>query len=671
MDSSTASPPRDQSQPKQPRRFNRSQRAALYLAAQGVCSECGKALPADWHADHIIPYSKDGSTDVANGQALCPECNLRKGSRMAQLAPWPRTMTMRDWQESALLRYRECGATDFLVEATPGAGKTKFALRAAHDELSLAAVERLVIVVPSEHLREQWSMAAGGVGIQLDPDWTSDKGQENADFHGIIVTYQAVASNPDMQRLLCARRRTMVIFDEIHHAGDSLSWGDNIRYAFENAPRRLALSGTPFRTDRKPIPFVRYDADGQSISDLSYSYGDALRDEVCRHVVFDHWEGRMEWLSGSNIITAMFRDELPEEEASRRLRTALDVSGDWLREVLGRADRQLTEIRDNGHPGAGALVVCIDQAHARGIAKILRDITGDDPTVVVSEDPHASSRITTFGDGSSRWIVAVKMVSEGVDIPRLRVGVYATNIITELYFRQFIGRFVRKTEGVDEQFASIFLPAEENLMVYAGRVKEEVDQAIAELEERIQREASERSMSADNLFQPQRSEAEKDRTIYNGVVIEASEWQRAQRIGDKVGFTTSEHIFKMAMALREAGIDTQSQDTKPNQPVSRPAAVFEERRALRETSAVKVRQFASMISSLAPWDRKDIFMTINLKLNQAVGIASVRDASIDELLARGRQCQEWMDELKRSSEVGNESEWFAGWIGTNVRSAHA
>jgi 5-methylcytosine-specific restriction endonuclease McrA len=63
------------------RRFNAWERAALYAAAGGLCESCGRPLPQAWHADHHRAYSKGGPTDVVNGSAKCPGCNLSKGAR--------------------------------------------------------------------------------------------------------------------------------------------------------------------------------------------------------------------------------------------------------------------------------------------------------------------------------------------------------------------------------------------------------------------------------------------------------------------------------------------------------------------------------------------------------------------------------------------------------------
>jgi superfamily II DNA or RNA helicase len=178
------------------------------------------------------------------------------------------------------------GPRDFLAVATPGAGKTTFALRVAAELLERGVVQAVTVVAPTEHLKRQWADAAARVGIALDPQFRNAQGAAGRDFTGVAVTYAQVAAHPVLHRRRTELRRTLVVLDEIHHAGDALSWGDAVREAFEPAARRLALTGTPFRSDVNPIPFVAYapGADGvrRSASDYSYGYGEALRDGVVR-----------------------------------------------------------------------------------------------------------------------------------------------------------------------------------------------------------------------------------------------------------------------------------------------------------------------------------------------------------------------------------------------------
>ena len=273
-------------------------------------------------------------------------------------------------------------------------------------------------------------------------------------------------------------RRTLVIFDEIHHAGDALAWGDAVREAFDPARRRLALTGTPFRTDANPIPFVSYlDEPGggkRSASDYVYGYGPALEDGVVRPVIFLAYSGEMRWRTrAGDEITATLGTPMTKDQIAQAWRTALDPAGEWVSRVLEAADKRLTEVR-RGMPDAAGLVIAGDHAGARAYASLLRGLTGQRPVVVLSDDPAATRKIAAFADSEERWMVAVRMVSEGVDIPRLAVGVYATSVSTALYFAQAVGRFVRARRRGET--ASVFLPSVPVLLGFAAELEAERDQ---------------------------------------------------------------------------------------------------------------------------------------------------------------------------------------------------
>jgi superfamily II DNA or RNA helicase len=377
----------------------------------------------------------------------------------------------RAWQKEALAKFESRVHASFLAVATPGAGKTTFALGALRRALVRRDARRCVVVVPTQHLKLQWALAAERFDIHVDPDWASADGALPSDVHGVAVTYQQVAANPGALRRLIGD--AFVILDEIHHAADARSWGDGIRHAFERAPVRLCLSGTPFRSDQSAIPFVRYVGD-EAHADYEYGYGEALRDrKVVRPVYFPRINGQMEWTSpDGSTHSASFDDPMARTLASQRLRTALDIEGEWLPAVLAKAHRQVMHLRTQD-PRAAGMVIAIDQDHARGIARVLREQMGVRATVATSDDPRASRKIAEFSEGSDPWIVAVRMVSEGVDIPRLKVGVYATNTITDLFFRQAVGRLVRTTGGAREQRAYMFIPDDPRLRGFAAGIAEQ------------------------------------------------------------------------------------------------------------------------------------------------------------------------------------------------------
>jgi superfamily II DNA or RNA helicase len=384
---------------------------------------------------------------------------------------------LRAWQRAALDALERHEGAGFLASATPAAGKTTFGLKVAHDMLRVGRVARVVVLAPTAHICRQWAADAARYGIDLEPNRPNAEGPEPRDRHGVAVTYQAVAAGP-RTHAKASRRRTLVIADEPHHLGEHAAWGLKTRQAFDAAEFRLLLSGTPFRSDNAAIPWVAYDADGVSRADYSYGYPEALVDGVCRPITFLPYDGEMEWVGDGKLRRATFDVVLPHAESARRLRTALDASGDWMGQVLRDADAKLAEVRAGGHPDAGGLVVAADKEHANAIAARLAGVAGERPEIVTSDEPDASARIAAFAAGTRRWLVSVLMVSEGVDIPRLRVGVYATPARTELFFRQVVGRFVRRTRSPKRQMSFLLLPADPVLRGLAARVEEERRHAL-------------------------------------------------------------------------------------------------------------------------------------------------------------------------------------------------
>jgi len=380
---------------------------------------------------------------------------------------------LRGWQRRAMVKYLAGSPRDFLAVATPGSGKTTFALRVVGELLGQRAVEQITVVVPTEHLKVQWARAAAAYGLALDPKFSNTKPQTSPEYHGVMVTYAQVAAHPTLHRVRTEQRKTLVVFDEIHHGGDAKTWGDAIREAFGDATRRLALTGTPFRSDDSPIPFVTYtsgpDGVARSEADHSYGYAEALADGVVRPVVFLAYSGEARWRdSAGDEHAARLGEPLSAEQTARAWRTALDPAGQWMPAVIAAADQRLCQLRTHV-PDAGGMIIASDQAAARAYARQLTTITSEAPTLVLSDDPGSSTRITQFAESTSRWLVAVRMVSEGVDVPRLSVGIYATSASTPLFFAQAVGRFVRSRRAGET--ASIFLPSVPNLLQLASELE--------------------------------------------------------------------------------------------------------------------------------------------------------------------------------------------------------
>jgi superfamily II DNA or RNA helicase len=441
------------------------------------------------------------------------------------LAAFP---ALRAWQRRALVEYLRRRDADFLAVATPGAGKTTFALRIAAELLADRTVDAVTVVTPTEHLKNQWASAAAAVGIQLDPAFRNADLHTSADFHGAVVTYAQVGAAEKVHYRRTLARPTLVVLDEIHHAGDSRSWGDGVRTAFEPAVRRLMLTGTPFRSDDNPIPFVTYERGGDGLprsrSDSSYGYSDALSDGVVRPVIFLAYSGETRWrTSAGEELSVRLGEPVTQDVVAQAWRTALDPAGDWMPQVLRAADARLTAKRQGGIPDAGGLVIASDQTSARAYANLLKAITGESAVVALSDDAGASGRIAAFAGSDQRWLVAVRMVSEGVDIPRLAVGVYATSASTPLFFAQAVGRFVRVRRPGET--ASVFLPSVTHLLSLASEMEAERDHVLGasrprdgfddDLRDRAQR-AEAASAELTKGIEALSATAELDQVIFDG-----------------------------------------------------------------------------------------------------------------------------------------------------------
>lgn len=520
----------------------------------------------------------------------------------------PSTQALRGWQRRAMVKYLSAAPRDFLAVATPGAGKTTFALRIAGELLSSGVVERVTVVVPTEHLKIQWAQSAGRLGISLDPKFSNSSAQNSDEYHGVVVTYAQVASHPGRHRVRTENRRTLVIFDEIHHGGDAKSWGDAIREAFDDATRRLSLTGTPFRSDDSPIPFVDYelgpDGHRHSRADHVYGYADALADGVVRPVVFLAYSGESRWRdSAGDEHSARLGEPLTAEQTTRAWKTALNPAGEWMPAVIAAADKRLEQKRQHV-PDAGGMIIATDQTAARAYAKLLTDITGEAPTVVLSDDKGASERISQYSAASTRWLVAVRMVSEGVDVPRLAVGVYATSASTPLFFAQAIGRFVRSRKPGET--ASIFLPSVPNLLVLASEMEAQRNHVLGkphrepqgdEWDDHLVDEANktkDEGSDLDNGYEMLGADAELDQVIFDGSTFGTATPAGSEEEADYLGIPGLLDAAQMRDLLSRRQDEQMVRRTK----AAAPSTVAAERPAATTTTHGQLRELRRELNAL-------------------------------------------------------------------------
>lgn len=377
------------------------------------------------------------------------------------------SLTLRSWQSRFRDDVRQHQGDDYLLVACPAAGKTIAAGVAAADLMRSRDCDQLLVVCPTVVVRDQWQLELEQLGFRMGKHFTGSGWPEWQ--HGVCGTYQQAGQRIEAIQRACQQRRTVVIFDEIHHAGELQSWGESIAAAFADAIFRLSLSGTPFRSDKTRIPFIGYDAEGRCKPDFAYDYGRAVADGACRPIRFQAHDGHISWEEDDATRTATFGDRIPKQDRGRRLRASLDPTKPYLRAMLASAQAELDELRQRV-PDAAGLVICDSQAHALAIDGILCELAGELPTIAMSDLPRAHQAIRRFGDQDDKWLVSVRMVTEGVDIPRLGVIVWATAARTELLVRQVAGRALRGRDEFAALPATVHMPADPNLIAYAEQL---------------------------------------------------------------------------------------------------------------------------------------------------------------------------------------------------------
>jgi superfamily II DNA or RNA helicase len=583
----------------------------LFTQAQKIAVELVTGRSGE--ADHIIPWSKGGKTTVENCQLISKETNQKKGAFMFE---------PREWQLRFFVKWEEkVEGKPFMLMAVPGSGKTMAAIEIARRWMVAGSDRRLIVVVPTDNLRTQWQQEARRFGIELQ---TKEFGTKFKDgFQGGVTSYHLVGNQPMVFRKLCSVAPTMVIFDEIHHCGEDSHFGLGIKEAFELSQEKLLMSGTPWKSDGSAIPFVKYDEHGFAVADYSYGYVDALKDEVIRWLVFDHSKGAI-----TNDFTGQrleIDSSISENQASERLSALLDPTGEYVSKQIEDSHRKLMECRKTV-PDAAAMAICIDQFHATKIASAIKRITGCTPSVIVSDEQIGNDTVDAFRKSSKEWLVSVRKVSEGTDIKRLQVLCYLTNITSELFFRQVIGR-VSRLRNMDDNEGYVFLPADPRLIRCAENIETE---QVKALEKRISEPGGpidEREQRELQIWSTEHSGT--DRVFIGGEEI-TSKADKLKEIAESTRTSMKQvmDIIAQAQVFNCFPKDADKQD-KPNV-----SSLEDKMDALRQ----KINNAAYSLSKNMAIDVSDIHRRFKPQAQM----------SFNELIQKFSQIQKWMQEAKNA-----------------------
>ncbi|WP_367393285.1 DEAD/DEAH box helicase [Pseudomonas sp. X4] len=390
---------------------------------------------------------------------------------------------LRVWQSAcvtaALERYRH--SSHFFCQATPGSGKSRMAAEVAKRLLQSGAIDLVLCFAPS------CQVVAG-----LEQTFAHVMGRPfdgRLGSVGVANTYQAMGHQSASFWQLLDDYRVFAVFDEIHHCAGhdpllSNAWGQIILQRLQDqAAFTLALSGTPWRSDERAIAMARYsDPEGRLVCDFRYGLKEAVADNVCRSpriVVIDNGAVKLTELVDDSPIVTVYPSIAQLLNESPVTFEDLLTHRDMVEKVIDLGRSRLDEVRCR-IPDAGGLVVSTNIRHANQVAGVLKS-RGEDCLVVTTRTPGAQQLIDDFRGGKGKWIVAVGMISEGTDIPRLQVCCYLSRIRTELHYRQVLGRVLRRTGSKDHE-AWLYVLAEPSLLQFSQRVAEDLPDDLAVLD---------------------------------------------------------------------------------------------------------------------------------------------------------------------------------------------
>ncbi|WP_394153930.1 DEAD/DEAH box helicase [Vibrio maritimus] len=377
---------------------------------------------------------------------------------------------LRAWQNKCVQlaheKYKN-GGSHFLAQATPGAGKTIMAASLAKRLLDEKMIDFVVCFSPSK-------VVATSIERTFSKHLACKfKGQIGD--KGISITYQSLRSVNQAFWNTLANYRVLCVFDEIHHCGgdnedNNNSWGyHTLAIVQKAATYTLALTGTPWRSNQTPVTLATYsDPEGTILCDYQYPLSQAVQDRVCRRpnvALIDCNKTVFSDSNGSEVFGS-----INELVSSGHVRYSAVIKNiDALIYILEEGINQLKRIRRT-NKCAGGLIVASSIKHAKQIAQILSKRFNQSATIVTYKTKDAQLTIQRFRDSACSWIISVGMISEGTDIPRLQVCCYLSNIKTELYFRQVLGRILRTTKDMNQE-AWLYTFAEAKLLQFAEQVE--------------------------------------------------------------------------------------------------------------------------------------------------------------------------------------------------------
>lgn len=580
-----------------------SEKSELYYQSKGLCSKCQKPLDEIWEAHHKIRWIDGGKTNLNNMEAVCSKChkeihkNYQPAYKQKELFMKENDVKLREWQKEAFNKFKMSDKKTFLLNACPAAGKTWFAIECGKYMFNSPNEEcnHILYIVPSDSLRQSITKELNEkgekkYGVDIYSYVKSNQGRPK-DIDWQCTTYSNISGEKMLQTLKIWHQqgaKFFFIFDEIHHAkthedSEKISvWGNAIHVCESLATRMLIMTGTPFRNDGYKIPFVNYDENGMAVADYNYAYREGVKDGICRPTLFKYNDGFAEYCYKNETLNIVISNA-SSDNLSNIAKTIFKHNSNWLKDSIIAANNDLDDFRKKYTKAAGLIFVGakqhykvdnsfsqkdktkiekdIEDKHIHLVAKLVKKLTNSDVVTVTYQDKDASDKIKNFKNSNDKWIIAINMISEGVDIPRVRVGLMADNTLSELLFRQRHGRFIRvdmKNDLLVEPKYNkciIHIPAFPHYKEMAESIMKEAEAGLKERDNKPPTDCEGKPEYKENIFIPLNSGYEYGGCSQNGECFTKEEWwfAESEKQNPKKAHLDEVDIILLA---REWGIDT-------------------------------------------------------------------------------------------------------------------
>lgn len=490
---------------KDPKRFLSDSEKAECLASAGYKCQGVNCIDRDLRNKnhefhHIKMHAELGATTRYNTSVLCVDCHRKEHKKQRERLFSPSGWnSLRQWQRDALDRFVEMqDQSQFVLEAAPGAGKSRFAAFAAQYAITEMGIDHVVFIAP-------WLPILTSVKRNFDPlglcprdkfHYDKKRGilQRRPNVDVTLDTYAGFCNQTTIdvidqwQRESSSGWRFMLILDEVHHTNTvNGKWGPYVERIANMASKLLVMSGTFFRSDNRPIAFLEYEKERPK-THFAIGFAECVRNRFTRQVSFRFHNPVIEFAKREERKIVKKKLENIPVAASRMLTKAKEeiLKPDFVHveAMITEAWKELQAMRRKWSDAA-CLVVCRpgsgadEERQVHAIEARIKALTGHSPTVVTSDDSLSRGKLDAFDKSHDPFLCAIRMVSEGVDIPRIRMVLFLTYTDSEMLFRQIVGRCCRYIDGKeDDTAAMVILPKFRVMADFAERFEGESKQGL-------------------------------------------------------------------------------------------------------------------------------------------------------------------------------------------------